>query len=224
MHKIFFGHDERVGAGTTVFVQSAIKHACEPLSFSPITRKSVEGIQEGSNAFTFRRFLVPYIMQWEGLALFVDGSDMLCRADISEVFKLWDYRSAVQVVKRATYDTQHNRKYVGTAMEAYNDDYPRKQWASVMLINCAHFAWRQITPKYVASAKPLHLLQFGFLEDGLIGDLPVEWNWLADEDGENPDAKLCHWTAGVPGMHYYKDSPMAAEWHLALAAAQTVTG
>ena len=224
MHKIFFGHDERVGAGTTVFVQSVIEHSREPLFFSPITRKSVEGVQEGSNAFTFRRFLVPYIMQWEGLALFVDGSDMLCRADISEVFKLWDYRSAVQVVKRKDYDTQHTRKYVGTAMESFNDDYPRKQWASVMLINCSHFAWRQVTPKYVAHAKPLHLLQLGFLADDLIGDLPAEWNWLADEDGENPEAKLCHWTAGVPGMHHYKDSPMAAEWRSALAAAQTVTG
>ena len=100
----------------------------------------------------------------------------------------------------------------------------RKQWASVMLMDCNHFAWRKITPEYVESADPLHLLQLRFLEDTVIGSLPIEWNWLVDEHGENPDAKILHWTAGVPGMAHYNGAPMSAEWHAALAAATSITG
>lgn len=220
---VFFGHEERVAAGTSVFVHSVLQHAREPLALTPITRMATRGIKEGTNAFTYRRFLVPWAMGWTGLAIFVDGSDMLCRTDISELFAELRPGVAVQVVKHE-YTTRHPRKYVGTAMEADNIDYPRKQWASVMLINCGHFAWRKMDPEYVAAAPPLHLLQFEFLEDKVIGELPMEWNWLADEQGENPNAKILHWTAGVPGIAHYNGAPMSAEWHAALAAASKITG
>jgi hypothetical protein len=39
------------------------------------------------------------------------------------------------------------------------------------------------------------------------------WNWLPDEFGPNPDAKLLHWTLGAPSFHEYADVPMAEEWH-----------
>lgn len=223
MLPIFFGHDERAEAGTTVFVRSAIAHAKKPLALIPISRLSTGDVREGSNAFTFRRFLVPYLTHWTGYAVFVDGSDMLCRADLNELMALADNYSAVQVVKRE-YRTRHSRKYVGTQMEADNLDYPLKQAASVMLINCGHYAWRQVTPEFVAKAAPLDLLQLRFIDPKRIGELPATWNWLADEDGVNPEAKLVHFTAGSPGFEHYRHSPMADEWHAALAAASTVTG
>lgn len=220
---VFFGHEERVAAGTSVFVHSVLAHAREPLALTPITRMATEGIKEGTNAFTYRRFLVPWAMGFKGLAIFLDGSDMLCRTDISELFAHWKSHTAVSVVKHE-YTTKHPRKYVGTAMEADNLDYPRKQWASVMLMDCGHYAWRQVTPEYVERTAPLHLLQLRFLEDSVIGSLPAEWNWLADEDGENEAAKILHWTAGVPGIAHYNGAPMSAEWHSALAAASQITG
>lgn len=224
MLQCFFGHDERVAAGTTAFVRSAIQHARTPISLVPITAMATyAGVKQGTNAFTFRRFLVPWMMGWNGWALFVDGSDMLCRADLNDIMEHLNWYAAVQVVKH-DYKTKHARKYVGTAMEADNADYERKNWCSVMLLNTGHFAWRKVDPEFIDRATPLDLLQLRFIPDELIGELPVVWNWISDEYGENPDAKLCHFTAGVPGMEHYANSPMAAEWHAALAAANTVTG
>jgi hypothetical protein len=37
---------------------------------------------------------------------------------------------------------------------------------------------------------------FRWLDDERIGELPIEWNWLPDEFGVNPEAKLLHYTLG----------------------------
>lgn len=218
MLHLYFGHEDRAEVGTTVFLQSVIAHAKQPIAVTPITRMATGDLPEGSNAFTFRRFLVPWFQRWTGWALFVDGSDMLCRADVNELLALADPWKAVHVVKHE-YRTRHSRKYRGSPMEADNADYERKQWASVMLINCAHLAWRRLTPEYVANAEPMHLLQLRFLPDERIGELPPEWNWLADEHGANENAKICHFTAGIPAFAGHTDAPMADEWRSALIAA-----
>lgn len=223
MLHLFFGHEDRAEAGTHAFLHSVIAHAREPVAVTPITRLAALDQPEGTNAFTFRRFLVPWMLRWSGLALFVDGADMLCRADVNEILQHLNLSKAVQVVKH-DYRTRHARKYLGSAMEADNEDYERKQWASVMLINCSHFGWRQVTPEFVRRAKPLDLLQLRFIDDNRIGELPIEWNWLVDEFGENQDAKLLHWTAGIPGIRGHADAPMAHEWNDALQAAATCSG
>jgi hypothetical protein len=95
-------------------------------------------------------------------------------------------------------------------MESDNTDYPRKNWASLMLMNCAHPAWRTLTRIFEMDS--MDLLQFRFMDDDEIGGLPREWNWLCDEYGENDAAKVCHWTTGIPGFPNYTDAPMADLW------------
>jgi hypothetical protein len=136
---------------------------------------------------------------------------MLCRSDIAALEQLRDPRMAVQVVKH-DYETKHPVKYLGTALECGNGDYPRKNWASVMLINCYNMAWRRITPATVWKMRPLELLGLRFIDDERIGELPAEWNWLADEQGPNDQARILHWTAGIPAMPAYADAPHAREW------------
>lgn len=223
MIPVFFGHEERAAAGTTVFLSSLFRTATRPLMACPLGRQALPAMPEGSNAFTFRRFLIPSLMGYRGWAIFVDGADMLCRTDIAELAALRDDRYAVQVVQH-DYQTRHKRKYVGSTMESDNADYPRKQWASVMLMQCGHLAWRGINPQSVASMPPLELLQLRFLPDYTIGALPAEWNWLADEHGENPGAKLVHFTAGIPAFAAHADAPMADDWRAELARATTATG
>lgn len=219
---VYYGHEDRVEAGSTAFVRSVVAHARKPIALHPISRQIVDA-PEGTNAFTYRRFLVPYWQDYRGWAVFVDGADMICRGDINELMEYNDYYSAVQVVQHS-YATKHPRKYLGTPMEADNPDYPRKNWASVMLINCAHFAWREITPDFVQRADPMHLLQLRFIRDSDIGPIPVQWNWLVDEYGPEVNAKLLHYTAGVPGIAAHADAPMADEWRAHLAAANSITG
>ena len=178
------------------------------------------GQRDGTNNFIYTRFLVPFLQDFRGWAIFADGADMLCKADISELWALRDHYKAVQVVKH-DYETKHPRKYVGTQMEAANKDYPRKNWSSLMLINCAHYAWRQMTPEKVAAMSGADLHRFNFMQEQFIGELPPEWNWL-DEYGENAEAKLIHWTTGTPAFKYYKAAPHAADFRRQLACVNFV--
>lgn len=136
---------------------------------------------------------------------------MLMKADISELWALRDDYKAVQVVKH-DYKTRHPRKYVGTRMEAPNHDYPRKNWSSVMLINCQHYHWRDMKPEKIQEMTGPELHRFSWLKDDLVGELPAEWNWIADEFGPNPDAKLIHWTAGTPAFPHYTNAPHAEDF------------
>jgi hypothetical protein len=174
--------------------------------------------RDGTNGFTYLRFLIPHLMGHRGWAIFADGADMICNADIKELADLYSPWHAVQVVKHE-YQTKHPRKYVGTAMESANSDYPRKNWSSLMLINCGHYAWRSLTPEKVANMPGSFLHRFQFIEDRFVGELPIEWNWLADEYGRNDEAKLLHWTAGIPGFAHYKDAAHADKWFKANAQA-----
>lgn len=219
---LFTGYDAREVVGYHVFAQSVIERASVPVNFCPLSPRSISrlydaGQRDGSNAFTYSRFLIPFLQGFEGWAIFADGADMLCRADIAELAALYDPYKAVQVVKHE-YRTKHSRKYIGTPMEADNEDYERKNWSSLMLINCSHYAWRQMTPEKVADLPGSYLHRFGFIEDRYIGALPEEWNHLVGEYDHNPAAKLAHFTLGIPAMSHYEDCDYSGEWRAAFAA------
>ena len=214
--QLFAGFDEREEVGYHAFCSSVIQRSTVPVSITPLSLVTVQrlygaGHRDGSNGFVYLRFLIPYLMGYEGWAIFCDGSDMLMRADIAELADLYDPYKAVQVVKH-DYRTKHPRKYLGTPMEAANADYQRKQWSSVMLINCGHYAWRDMTPANVAAMTGRSLHRFEFIDDDRIGGLPKEWNHLVGEQEPNPDAKLAHFTLGIPAFAHYKDSEHAGEW------------
>jgi lipopolysaccharide biosynthesis glycosyltransferase len=166
-----------------------------------------EGHTDGSNQFIYSRFLVPHLMEYKGWAIFMDG-DMLVRDDIEKLWALRDDSKAVMVVKH-DYQTKLTEKYLGSK----NENYPRKNWSSVILWNCGHEANRAVTPEFVQSATGAQVHRFSWLTDDLIGELPIEWNWLPDEFGANPNAKLLHYTLGTPSFHDFATTPMGDEWH-----------
>jgi hypothetical protein len=215
---LFVGWDEREAAGLHTFTQSVLEHASIPIAITPLSSRQlpVADRSVGSNRFTFARFAVPRLCGYVGGAIFMDGADMLCRRDLADLEALRDPKMAVQVVKHA-YATKHPVKYVGTSMECQNEDYPRKQWASVMLINCAHFAWKN-------AGSDLASLQLRFIPDQFIGELPIEWNWLADEHGLNRDAHILHFTAGIPAFPAHANAPHADEWFAVWGRAMKATG
>jgi lipopolysaccharide biosynthesis glycosyltransferase len=211
MIKVFIGFDPREAVAYHVCCNSLIRHSSAPLSFTPLALNNLSSYQEmhsdGSNQFIYSRFLVPHLMNYSGWALFIDG-DMILRDDIANLWALRDESKAVMCVHH-NYKTKAPVKYLGSR----NQDYPRKNWSSVVLWNCAHPANRAVTPEFVQEATGAQLHRFTWLTDDQIGQLPIEWNWLPDELGPNPEAKLLHFTLGTPCFHEYADSPMAAEWH-----------
>lgn len=205
--RIFVGWDHREAVGWHSFMSSMLEHGWpRNVSVTPLSGKQ----EDGTNTFTYERFRVPEICHWSGPAMFVDACDMLLRVSIKELVELYDPKKAVQVVKH-DYQTKHKTKYVGTDLESPNDNYPRKNWSSVILWNCGHRAHRD-HQDLLRGFDGSILHRFAWLDDEQIGELPLEWNWLADEYGENEEAKLLHWTCGQPGFYHYKDAPHSGEW------------
>jgi lipopolysaccharide biosynthesis glycosyltransferase len=216
---IFVGYDVRESVAYHVFCQSIIDSTTIPVAFHPLSLKSLsseymETHEDGSNAFIYSRFLVPHLMGFKDWALFADG-DMVCIGDIVRLWAMRDETKAVMVVKH-DYQTKHKVKYVGTSMETINPNYPRKNWSSVILWNCAHPANAVLTPDYVMESTGKNLHRFEHLTDDLIGALPKAWNWLSQEHGPSHDAELVHFTLGVPGIKHYEDCQQASHWFNAL--------
>lgn len=227
MIPIFAGFDQREEAGYHAFTSSLLEHASAPFTVTPLHLPLFRsfyapGVRDGSNAFVYTRFLIPFLQGYTGSAIFCDGSDMLLRADIAELWALRDQYKPVQVVKH-DYRTRWPRKYLGTQMEAPNEDYPRKQWSSVMILNCMHMSWRKITPESVQQMTGPELHRFSWLADDQIGELPKVWNWLVQEDGANPDAKLLHFSSGIPLIPMHAEVAHAEDYWRQAARMNHVT-
>lgn len=199
---IFVGFDPREAAAYHVFCQSVIQHATRPVAFIPLHRpllQNFDGQRDGTNAFIFSRYLVPYLCGFNGWALFVDG-DMVVTTDITELWAMREtlaYGKAVGVVQH-DYKTRHKRKYIGTPIENDNVDYPRKNWSSVMLFNCDHPANRRLSLWDVNNRTRQELHSLYWLHDDEIGSLDPAWNWLVNEQPKPDNLGIAHFTNGGP--------------------------
>jgi lipopolysaccharide biosynthesis glycosyltransferase len=213
---LFVGFDPREAIVYHVLNQSIIDRTTVPVSITPLADSMFQEIapeSDGTNAFTLSRYLIPYMCNFSGWAIYMD-SDMLLRADLKE---LWDMRSrfvfdkGVAVVKH-NYHTKAPRKYVGSALEAANEDYPRKNWGSLVLWYCGHAANRVLTPEFVASKGGKYLHRFQWLTDEQIGSIPEDWNHLV---GEYPTKQAAnyHFTLGAPAFKHYSTGYEAINWH-----------
>lgn len=233
--RIFTGFDKREAVGWHVFCQSVIERSSLPVEIIPLAEgfTSVAGGQrDGSNAFTYSRFMIPEICGFTGPALFCDGADMLLRSDIAELWNLQDSTKAVQVVKH-DYQTKADEKYIGTPLQAKNKSYPRKNWSSLILWNCSHPVNRCLTHEYVRSHKgsELHALKWvdeerekrkeNYPGRDWIGALPPVWNHLVGEYDFSVNAKLVHFTLGIPGFTHYSGCDYASEWNAVLGRCST---
>jgi lipopolysaccharide biosynthesis glycosyltransferase len=100
--RIVVGFDQRESVAFHVSTQSIIEIASMPVLFLPLAISTLIGFREthtdNSNDFIYSRFLTPYLMGFDGWAVFADG-DMICKSDIKEIWDLRDESKAVLVVK-----------------------------------------------------------------------------------------------------------------------------
>jgi lipopolysaccharide biosynthesis glycosyltransferase len=210
---IYLGYDGKVEPiAYYVCMQSIIEKSSIPVRFTPLALNTLKDYTEthtdGSNSFIYSRFLVPYLNNFKGMALFLDG-DMIVKGDVAELLYEFDPSEAVKVVKH-NYKTKHPVKYLG----AKNEDYPKKNWSSVMLWNCSHWLNRQLTPRFIQeqTGKYLHRFQWLKYPEEQVGKLDETWNHLVGEYEYNPDAKLAHFTLGSPCFKDYQTGDYSEEW------------
>ena len=156
-----------------------------------------------STEFSLTRFLVPSLSAFRGWSVFMD-CDMLCRTDIAQLAREIEPQAekAVLVCKH-NYMPKTERKFLNQVQSKY----ARKNWSSLMIFN--NERCRTLTSEYVNSASGLGLHRFEWIDDGAIGELPLEWNWLVGEYNYNPAAKIVHYTIGGPYFDDYRNCDYA---------------
>jgi len=213
--KIFIGYDIREDIAFQVCEYSILKH--QPTA-EVIALKQKDLREAGtytraidplsSTEFTFTRFLVPYLADYKGWALFID-CDFVFVDDVKKLFDQADDKYAVMVVQH-DYTPKEGLKMDGCKQLSY----PRKNWSSAILWNCGHPANRQIDPNIVNTQTGQYLHRFQWLTDSEIGHLSPEWNWLAGWYSEPQDGspKAIHYTEGGPWFKEYRRCEYHKVW------------
>ena len=211
MIRVFIGYDDNEKVAFSTLSHSLLKHATQPIAITPIRLQNIkdvfvrERLPIQSTEFAFSRFLVPYLCNYSGHAIFMD-CDMLSRSDISALWRQRTTKYAVQCV-------QHDYTPTSTVkfLNQPQTPYPKKNWSSMMMFHNTQCT--KLTPDYVNTATGLELHQFKWLErEHMIGNIPLEWNWLVGEYDYNKEAKNVHWTLGGPYFKDYARSDYADEW------------
>lgn len=161
-----------------------------------------------STEFTYTRFLVPRLENYQGWALFCD-CDFLWLGDIAELIDLCDDRYAVMCVHHDHRPTEKIKMD-----DCVQTQYPRKNWSSLTLYNCGHPANQVLTPEVVNSESGAFLHRFQWLSDDLIGSVPLTWNWLEgwNEPPADGPPKVVHYTRGGPWFDHYQDVVYGDLW------------
>ena len=161
-----------------------------------------------STEFTFTRFLIPELTNFDGWALFMD-CDMILTTDIKELFDQADDKYAVMCVQH-DYKVKETTKMDGQKQTIY----PRKNWSSVVLWNCGHKSNKKVTQDFVNNPEinGAYLHRFSWLKDKEIGELNHTWNYLVGVYNDIDKPKLIHYTEGGPWFENYRDTEFAQLW------------
>jgi len=161
-----------------------------------------------STEFTYTRFLIPALMNYKGWAVFCD-CDFLFFEDVSRLFDSIDGSKAVYCVKH-DYTPKEKHKMDGQQQTIY----PRKNWSSFIIYNCAHPSNKKLTVDLVNSETGSYLHQFKWLKDQEIGALDERWNWLegwtSKHNTNSPYA--VHYTRGGPWFDEWQNVEFAKDW------------
>jgi len=212
--KVFVGYDTREDMAYQV-----CKHSLEARNKDVIVKplKQAELRESGwytrpidklaSTEFTFTRFLVPELTNFNGWALFCD-SDIIFLEDVKELFDQADDKYAVMCVKH-DYAPKEGIKMDGQTQTVY----PRKNWSSVMLFNCGHPSNARLDMDLVNEPEinGAYLHRFSWLTDEEIGELSHEWNYLVGHYTSG-SPKALHYTEGGPWFENYRNCEFHTEW------------
>jgi len=180
---IFIGYDKRQPLAYNVCRHSIERRASKRVHIEPLIIEQMPIQRKGLTEFTFSRYLVPYLCQYKEEALFLDP-DMIVLEDIHKIKEFVFMDKAVSIVKNPL----------------------RFEWPSLMYFNnplCG-----ELTLEEVALGKPQTL---AWAQDR-IGALPSEWNHCVGYDAPNPNAKIVHFTQGIPCWPETQDCEFSKEW------------
>lgn len=213
MIKIFIGYDPRESMAYHVLSHSIMSRSSTPVSIIPLALNTLINVFDRprdpmqSTDFSFTRFLVPYLSQYEGWSLYLD-CDMIMIDNVVKLWSLRDEKYSVQVVKN-----NHLPNMTTKFLDEKQTIYAKKNWSSLMLFN--NEKCKRLDLEYIHTASGLDLHQFKWLDsDKEIGALPDHWNYLTDCGHEKTidNISLMHYTNGGPYFQGYENCEYADIW------------
>ncbi|MBT5031560.1 MAG: glycosyltransferase [Proteobacteria bacterium] len=199
---VFIGYDPVEDVAAKMLARSIrTRTSMKNLNIIPIIRDQLLAYDifnrpldvNGSTQFSITRFLVPHLMDYKGIGIFFD-CDMLITRDIQEMFDLYSPDFAVQCTQHK-YEPSTQIKMSGKPQTAY----PRKNWSSVVIYNCEHPSNKSLTSELVETSSPKYLHRFEWLRDEEIGEVPLEFNFLVEEQPMSDSLPFnIHHTLGAP--------------------------
>jgi lipopolysaccharide biosynthesis glycosyltransferase len=211
MIRIFIGYDSKAPVLYNVLQHSIQVRCSEPVSITPLMLSQLKSVHSreknplASTEFSFTRFLVPYLSEYEGWSLFIDN-DMVMIDDVAKLWSLRNEKYSIMCTKH-NYSPKEDVKFLGTTQTKYE----KKNWSSCILFNNAKC--KSLTPEYVNTASGLNLHQFKWLaSDDEIGSIPLEWNYLADTGQVSEKKSMIHYTLGGPYFKEYINCEEAKVW------------
>lgn len=145
-----------------------------------------------STEFTYSRFLIPYLENYEGFSMFIDN-DFLFKGSLLPMFYYLNPDDAVACIQYPQYKHDET-KFKGEV----NIDYPRKLWSSLMIFNNGHEDCKKLTPDAVNTWTGKQLHQFEWTEK--ISPIPERYIFV--EGYDDPEVKW-DWN----GIHYTRGGP-----------------
>jgi lipopolysaccharide biosynthesis glycosyltransferase len=227
MLKVYIGWDQRDALAYEVCVRSLVDKASIPLNIKPLKdwelrRKGVywrpffvdrQGqmwdevkMEPFTTAFSFTRYLVPHLEDYSDEWVLFCDPDMLWRTDVAELLELIDQDKAVMCIKH-----DHRPKENHKMNNMLQTRYEMKNWSSLMLMKPSRCYGLDTYAVNNWEKSTLH--SFMWLPDtDLVGELPIEWNWLEGYSSPDINPKVVHYTRGTPDFPGYEKSTFSDEW------------
>lgn len=222
MVKVFIGWDQRDALAYRVCEASILEHATIPVEIIPLKdwelrkkgcywrayhvdpKGQMWDVRDGkpfSTNFSFTRFCVPWLADYQDeLVIFCDP-DMLWRDDVAELLTNVNRNSAVSCVKH-----DHRPKEPVKMDGVLQTVYARKNWSSLMVLNPSKC---QVLSPYVVNNQTGSWLHSMCWADEIF-DLHESWNWLEGWSSPELTPRVIHYTRGTPDMDPNVDK--AALW------------
>ena len=181
----------------------------------------VRDYAQQSTEFTYSRFMIPYLENYEGYSIFIDNDILFTEGNIYKFFMHLNLDDAVACVQYPDFDAS-DLKF----NQQKNVSYNKKLWSSLMVFNNSHPDCRKLTPWVVNTETGKYLHQFEWTDK--ISNIPDRYILTDGYDSylDKPDKVAVHYTRGGPwiegqlmrGMNLslyeklYEDYKKAGRW------------